>query len=318
MLPLAFKSQKSMMAMQKLAPEIDKIRKKYGDSKDVEIQKKMNTEMQALYAKNKVSPFGGCLPLIIQMPIFFALTYLMNQSFLYITKLKGVYDGLASQISGLQDKIPPVNDFLQWQKLVAFLGDPHVPSNLKPFQFIATNLMPEKYLQNAVQGITDALARSNLIKLLNRLTETEWGSLFNGANGIQGINEMASPDQLASITALYQQKNNIEMFLGLNMLNNAGWIFPGIMIPILTVLTTVLSSWLSMKMTSQVNKDANAAMQQRVMMIIMPLMMGFFTINTPVGVGIYWITGNVFQVIQQAFLNRRYAADVPDNKPTGK
>jgi YidC/Oxa1 family membrane protein insertase len=320
MLPLAFKSQKSMMAMQKLTPEIDKIRKKYGDSKDVEIQKKMNAEMQALYTKNKVSPFGGCLPLLIQMPIFFALTYLMNQSFLYIAKLRGVYEGLATQISGLLDKIPPIGDYQQWVKLFIHVGMPHVPSNMQPFQFIPTSQVPEQFAAGAIQGFGEEAARSNLIKIINRLTETDWAAVFNGVAGIPGVNELATPEQLTAITALYQQKNNIEMFFGLNMLNNAGWLFPGIVIPILTVLTTVLSSWLSTKMTSQANKDGNAAMQQKVMMIIMPLMMGFFTVTAPVGVGIYWITSSVFQVIQQWIMNRRYAvsAAAQKDKPTGR
>ncbi|MCL2665778.1 MAG: YidC/Oxa1 family membrane protein insertase, partial [Defluviitaleaceae bacterium] len=58
MLPLGIKQQKSMIAMQKLNPEIQKIKAKYGGNKDPEIQKKMNAEMQALYAKHKVNPLS--------------------------------------------------------------------------------------------------------------------------------------------------------------------------------------------------------------------------------------------------------------------
>jgi len=310
MLPLAFKSQKSMMAMQKLAPEMDKIKKKYGNSKDAETQQKMNAELQALYAKNKVSPFGGCLPLLVQMPIFFALTYLMNQSFLYITKLNNVYKNLAIQISSLKDKIPNPAEFPGWAKALMELGKKHIPPNFGDFQFISPDQAPPG---TSIEGITEEIARSNLVKLLNRLTGEEWSSLFNGV-----INDLATPEQFTAIDALYQQKNNIELFFGLNMLNNAGWAFPGILIPILTVLTTFLTSWLSMKMTAQTNKDGNALMQQRVMMFFMPLLMGFFTVNYPIGVGIYWITSSVFQVVQQAILNKNYGVNLLAQKEVTK
>ena len=319
MLPLAFKSQKSMMAMQKLTPEIDKIKKKYGDSKDPEIQRKMSAEMQALYTKHKVSPFGGCLPMLIQMPIFFGLSYLMNQSFLYIDKLKGIYENLAIQITNLQaDVTRPLTDWLDWEKMLGFLGKAHVPSNMQPFQIVTYDLIPaaQEAQAIAIKDLTVEAARSNMMKLLNRLTEVDWTSLFNGTAGIPGIKDYATPGQWASITALYEQKNNIELFFGLNMLNNAGWQFPGIIIPILAVLTTLLSSWLSMQLTAQTNKDSNAAMQQKVMLFVMPIMMGGFTVFYPVGVGIYWIASSVFQVIQQIFLNKKYGVSLSSEEDT--
>jgi membrane protein insertase Oxa1/YidC/SpoIIIJ len=45
-------------------------------------------------------------------------------------------------------------------------------------------------------------------------------------------------------------------------------------------------------------------MQNKIMMFVMPVMMGVFTVGYPLGVGIYWITSSVFQVVQQALLNR--------------
>ena len=303
MLPLAFKSHKSMLAMQKLTPEIEKIKKKYGDSKDTETQQKMNAEMQTLYAKNKVSPFGGCLPLLVQMPIFFALTYLMNQSFLYITKLKAVYENLAINISQLADKIHIPDDFPQWARELGVLGNAHVPKNLHPFQFIAPEFVPET--KKTVEGVTAEIAQLNLVKLLKSLSPDEWTAFLNDT-----VKKLATPEQFEQITSFYQKKLDIEVFFGLNMLNNAGWSFPGIIIPILTVITTFLTSWLSMKMTAQTNKDNNAVTQQRVMMFFMPLLMGFFTVNYPIGVGIYWITSSVFQVVQQAYLNKKYSVNL--------
>ncbi|MEE4255009.1 MAG: membrane protein insertase YidC [Desulfuromusa sp.] len=66
--PLTQKSYKSMKGMQKLQPEMKKMREKYGSDKQ-----KLNQEMMAFYKENKVNPMGGCLPMIIQIPVFFAL-----------------------------------------------------------------------------------------------------------------------------------------------------------------------------------------------------------------------------------------------------
>lgn len=66
--PLNMASMKSMRAMQKLQPEIERIRAKYKDNPQA-----MNTAMMALYKENKVNPAGGCLPLLLQMPLFIAL-----------------------------------------------------------------------------------------------------------------------------------------------------------------------------------------------------------------------------------------------------
>jgi YidC/Oxa1 family membrane protein insertase len=66
--PLNMASMKSMRAMQKLQPEIERIRKKFKDNPQA-----MNTAMMALYKENKVNPAGGCLPMLLQMPLFIAL-----------------------------------------------------------------------------------------------------------------------------------------------------------------------------------------------------------------------------------------------------
>ena len=71
--PLTHKSYKSMKDMQKLQPKMAKIREKHKDNKE-----KMNQEMMALYKTYKVNPMGGCLPMVIQIPVFFALYSLLG------------------------------------------------------------------------------------------------------------------------------------------------------------------------------------------------------------------------------------------------
>ncbi len=77
LLPLAHKSYVSMSKMKKLQPEMVKLRERYGDDRQ-----KLNEEMMALYRKEKANPAAGCLPLLVQIPIFFAL-----YKVLYVTLL---------------------------------------------------------------------------------------------------------------------------------------------------------------------------------------------------------------------------------------
>jgi YidC/Oxa1 family membrane protein insertase len=66
--PLNVAGLKSMRAMQRIQPELERLRAKYKDDAQA-----LNTAMMALYKENKVNPAGGCLPTLVQVPVFFAL-----------------------------------------------------------------------------------------------------------------------------------------------------------------------------------------------------------------------------------------------------
>ena len=77
-----------------------------------------------------------------------------------------------------------------------------------------------------------------------------------------------------------------------------------ILIPLLAMFTTWLSSWQAQKMNKQpVGADDSTAQMTKSMNMMMPLMTGFFALTLPAGLGIYWITGNIFQLAQQYFVN---------------
>lgn len=71
--PITFKAQRSMLIMQKIQPKLKKIRDKYKGKKGPENMKKMNDEMMELYREYNISPLGGCLPILFQIPVFFGL-----------------------------------------------------------------------------------------------------------------------------------------------------------------------------------------------------------------------------------------------------
>lgn len=73
--PLAWKSMKAMEEMRKLAPEIEKLKAKHGEDRE-----KLNLEMMKLYQQHKVNPLGGCLPMLIQMPVWLALYTVLQTS----------------------------------------------------------------------------------------------------------------------------------------------------------------------------------------------------------------------------------------------
>ena len=72
--PLSYKSFKSMQAMKEIQPKMKDLQDKFKGDKQ-----KLNQEMFSLYRKEKVNPFGGCMPMLLQMPVFIALYWgLMN------------------------------------------------------------------------------------------------------------------------------------------------------------------------------------------------------------------------------------------------
>ncbi|MEH2767108.1 membrane protein insertase YidC, partial [Klebsiella pneumoniae] len=75
MYPLTKAQYTSMAKMRMLQPKIQAMRERLGDDKQRQSQ-----EMMALYKAEKVNPLGGCFPLIIQMPIFLALYYMLSAS----------------------------------------------------------------------------------------------------------------------------------------------------------------------------------------------------------------------------------------------
>ncbi len=91
--PLMVKQQKSMVQMQRLQPELAKLQKKYANDKD-----RLNQETVKLYQENKVNPAGGCLPLLIQLPIIIGLYNVIQSPVKYIMHIGA--DGI-QKISGL-------------------------------------------------------------------------------------------------------------------------------------------------------------------------------------------------------------------------
>lgn len=83
LLPLTVKQYSSMAKMQEIQPQIQEIQKRYKNDKE-----KLNQELLRVYQENKVNPAGGCLPLLIQMPILISLYYVISSPLKYMLKMQ--------------------------------------------------------------------------------------------------------------------------------------------------------------------------------------------------------------------------------------
>ncbi len=94
--PFGIKQQKNSQKQARLRPKENVIRKKYNGRTDRASQMKMNEEIQQLYQEENFSPFSGCLPLLIQLPILFSLFYVIREPLTYIV---GMSDSLILELN---------------------------------------------------------------------------------------------------------------------------------------------------------------------------------------------------------------------------
>ena len=145
--------------MSKINPEIKAIQKKYKGKTDQASQMKMNQETQAVYAKYGISPFSGCLPLLITLPIMFCLYRVMYDIKSYIPALA---EGNSNIFLGLDIDVSPLVYFNSGEHRfgwIAFI----IPVLAVLFQFINTKILQVK--DDSKNGEQDSMASS--MKMMN-------------------------------------------------------------------------------------------------------------------------------------------------------
>jgi YidC/Oxa1 family membrane protein insertase len=137
--PLANASYRSMAGMRKVAPEMTRIREQYKEDRV-----KQQQEMMALYKKHKINPAAGCLPVLMQMPIFFALYKVLfttieirHEPFLYIRDLAEQDPTTIFNLFGLLPYDPTVAPVVG-----AFLGIGILPLLMGVAMWVQTKLNP--------------------------------------------------------------------------------------------------------------------------------------------------------------------------------
>ncbi len=103
-LPLSIKATRSQREMQLIQPELKKLREKHKGNRQ-----KMNEEMMKLYQEHGINPFGGCLPLLLQMPVLFGLFYVIRTPLAYLA-FRDAAEGAAVEwdprnVTGILEKL---------------------------------------------------------------------------------------------------------------------------------------------------------------------------------------------------------------------
>ncbi len=135
--PLTRVSYMSMKRMQLIQPHMTKLREQHKKNPE-----KLNKEMMELYRKHKVNPFGGCLPMILQMPVFIALYVALSKSVILVN----------AKLFWIKDLSSP--DDLPLPFSLPFLGD---KLHVLPLVMVVAMFLQQKFTQVQVEGQEPAM-----------------------------------------------------------------------------------------------------------------------------------------------------------------
>lgn len=270
MLPLNVKQQKFAKMSSIMNPEIMAIQEKYKNKKDQESQQKMSLETQAVYQKYGVSPASGCLPMLITLPILFALYRVIYNVPAYVSPIYNMYAGVAEKVKDLGVTVEDLSKMTSSHTYV---------------------------ITNAVNAESKDI--NYYVDVLGQFGSDAWDQLADKCPSIAGY-----------IDELSGHAMHINSFLGLNIADVPTIPFIGgaaltlsVLIPVLSVITQFISTKLSMASQPSVGSDNPTAASMKTMNNVMPFITGAMCFMFPIGVGIYWVAGNVFRIVQTLLIN---------------
>ena len=267
MIPLTINQQKSQKLMAVIQPEIKAIQDKYKGKTDNESAMKMNAETRAVYSKYGTSMAGGCLPLLIQMPILFGLYQVIYRIPAYVTSVRSVFETVATSLMQQSDYINKISDLAKAVRLPVENNDYTIPNKVIDLLYKFT---PEKWttLSETFPNMSSVLETS--VPLIKQM------------NSFLGIDLSVSP---------WQGMNNI----------NIAWI-----IPILAGVTQFISTKVMTTNQPKNGEPENEmAKQMQSMNTVMPIMSVVFCFTLPAGIGIYWIASALARTVIQLLVNYR-------------
>ena len=272
MTPLMFNQQRSSRRMTRLQPKIQKIQEKYKGKTDPESNQRMQAETQALYKENNASPMAGCLPLLIQMPIIFALFEVLRNVPFYVNDIGSYYREMAEMVMGVSGSGSYITESFET-----------VIKGLKNFDVTTTD---------------------SVMDLLYHLNSTQWAELMEKL----GLNANAAfQTAYQSVTHLNTFGAG---FLTFNLTEAPGWTGWNLVIPVLAGITTFIQSFVTQKTNETRQKMASpdgiadqSQKSMKYMNYFFPVMTLFFAVSMPAGLGLYWIASNVFGLISQLIMD---------------
>ena len=265
-------SRKSSAKMAAIQPDLQKLQKKYGND-----PQKLNMEQKKLMSERGVSAFGGCLPLLITLPLFFlfinAFRAWSNEQTLHLllTMSKDTAEGTALFNSY---KFLWINNI--WR-----------PDNLSSSVVLTAEEFWTTFANAGSNGITNYIyfaenqpAFEALLQSMH-FFDANMQIVADNTEFIAAYNQIMGP----CIDAFQTRVNGYAI------------------LPVLAGATTFLQSWLSMKNTPQ--NDANGNNTGKTMMYMMPLLSMFFCWKYDSTFSIYWIISNVIAICVTLILNKK-------------
>ena len=275
MFPLSYKQAKSQKLMAAIQPELQAIQMKYrGREGDQQAMMQQQAEMKAVYEKYGTSMTGGCVQLLIQMPIIFALYRVILNIPAYVSSVKDYFTPIVDAIGG-ESAIGAVNTFA------------HSTEEL-------TKVISMSRISGGEIATTD-----HIIDFLYHLNPAQWESFKNAFSQAADV-----------ISRNYAEIEKMNTFLGLNLASSPSsygltsikaWI-----IPVLAGLSQYASTKLISAQSPSMDGNDQAAQTMKTMNLMMPLMSVFFCFSFASGIGIYWIASAVLMGVQQYFLNKHF------------
>lgn len=290
------KSRKSSMQMQAIQPEIDKLKKKYGND-----PQKLNVEQRKLMKERGVSSLGGCLPMLIMMPLLFmffaAFRAWSNQQtldlMLKIDAGQGPEAFAASRFLWITniwrpDNLNPGGTLMSGQEFWTTFSS---TNNIKDFIFFKNNEAELSRILYELHFFTKTIAEDGTVQYV---LATDSGKAF-----MEAYQSFVSPitSNADLIGGAYEKMSN-----GFAIL------------PIVAGATTFLSSWITTqnqkKMMGQPAKSddksdpaAQSQSMNKMMMFMMPAMSIFFCYQYDSTFAFYWIFSNVISLAITLILN---------------
>ncbi len=273
-------SRKSSMKMQAVQPEIDRLKRKYPND-----PQKLQQQQSKLMKERGVSMWGGCLPMLMMMPLFFC----------FIAAFR----------------------FWGYEQMVKALLELHQTGNSTLFQnfnflWVHNIWQPDNGLKEVVMSAKEFLAIPNLQNLIffqehpeALKTFQQLGFIIADPKNIPQASIDTYNNLVAPLVAQYKDVFN-------------GWFIW----PVLAGGTTFLSSWIMQKNQPkpavQDNGQQSAASQaqstNKAMLYIMPAMSVFFCLTSNTAFAIYWTISNVVSTFTNMLLNRKFAKELAASK----
>lgn len=279
MLPLTIKQQKFSKMSAIMNPEIKAIQSKYKDKKDQDSMMKQNQEIQAVYQKYGVSATGGCLQMLIQLPILFALYQVIMRIPAYVPALKVKYQIVVEAVK---------NGGKAVQQL--FIDNAASAANM--------DIELAKTSDNSLIDAMTKFTSEQIRELGAKLPEVKDSiDKILSVNGFIFRDFSLADSPSATISRVMDQ--------GINS-SNVGLLIMALAIPLLAGITQFINTKLMPQNPASDDNGGTMASSLKTMNMVMPVMSVIFCFSFASGLGLYWVMGSVVRSIQQVIINKHF------------